>query len=60
MEFARFVRELLGAIFAEIQYRYYRAAYRHCGDAHPDSWLIARRMTMAQLRVTDFLRRHVH
>ena len=56
----RFLRELIGALIAECRFRYYRAAYQYVGEGHPDSWLIARRMALAQLRVSDFLRRLDH
>jgi hypothetical protein len=51
--------DLLRALIAECRFRYYRLAYRHCGERHPDGALIARRMVQAQLQVGDILRRYV-
>lgn len=55
---ARFCRELVLALIAELRFRYYRMAYYHCGESHPDASLIQRRMILAQLEVTDFLRKY--
>jgi uncharacterized protein with von Willebrand factor type A (vWA) domain len=56
----QFCGDLVRALANEMRFRYYRAAYRHCGETHPDAWLIARRMTHAQLAVTDFLRKYTN
>jgi hypothetical protein len=50
--------DLARALIAELRFRYYRLAYRTVGESHPDSALIARRMTLAQLEVSDILRKY--
>ena len=58
--FAVSMLDLLRALIAELRYRYYRLAYRYCLERqHPDTPIVARRMTMAQLEVTDILRKYV-
>jgi hypothetical protein len=52
--------DLVRALIAECRFRYYRVAYLHCGESHPDSWLIARRMVRAQLEVADIVRKYTH
>ena len=59
LNFLRFLRDMGGALYWEAAYRYWSIAYRHCGESHPDAWLISRRMMMARLASNDLVRKHL-
>ncbi len=57
--FAVSLLDLIRALIAECRYRYYRMAYRYCLQRqHPDTAIVARRMTLAQLQVSDILKKY--
>lgn len=50
--------DLLRALWHEMRSRYYALALRHCGDTHPDAWLLTRRMLHSRSHVNDFFSRY--
>jgi hypothetical protein len=54
----KFCVELPVALWHWLRERYYASALNHCGNAHPDSWLLTRRMIQSRLRVNDFIRKY--
>jgi hypothetical protein len=57
IQHVQFCGDLMRALYHALRERYYRAALNHVGLAHPDAWLISRRLHQSQSIVNDFMRR---
>lgn len=60
IEFAVFTRDLLRALWHLAREKYYVVALNHVGPAHPDAWLISRRLTISRAIVNDFIRQRLN